>query len=107
MDEKPWNLLYGSISDEFIDQYVSKFVGRLNDKNGDYWKPTIGEILKVQIIEKKQRNWLIQQKNYEKQFYFRPPGYADHYKDGDLIQILVSKSWHYRKRLFVSGEIEQ
>ncbi len=107
MDKKSWNLLYGSISDEFINQYVPKFVGRLNDKNGNYWKPTIGEILKVQIIEKKQRNWLIQQKNYEKEFYFRPPVYVDHYKDGDLIQILVSKSWYYRKRLFVSGEIEQ
>jgi len=106
MDKNSWNLLHGTISDDFIDQFVPKFTDRFFDKNGSYWKPKNKKVLNIRIINKKKQNWLVKLENYDNEFYFRPRFYVEDARDGDLIQIFVSKSWFYKKRLFVSGEIK-
>ena len=107
MDQNFWNLIHGNISDDFIKKYIPKFIGRLNDKNGDYWMPKENDVLNVRVIEKKQQNWLVQLNDFEKEFYFRPRSYIENVRDGDIISICISKSWFYRRRLFVSGEIDR
>jgi tetratricopeptide (TPR) repeat protein len=107
MDKQTWNLLHGDISDDFINKYIPIFMNRLNDKNKEYWKPKTEDVLDIQIIEKKQQNWLVKLMDFEKLFYFRPKIYIEDVGNDDCIQISVTKSWFYRKRVFVSGEIIQ
>ncbi|MCP4764098.1 MAG: hypothetical protein GY870_20160 [archaeon] len=101
-----WDLLHGNIDNEFIDKYVSKLLERLNNKRGAYWKPKENDMLEIQIIERKQQNWLAKLRNIEKKFYFRPKGYIEEAGKADIMQIRVIKSWFYRKSLFVSGEVK-
>jgi hypothetical protein len=70
--------------------------------------PEKNEIISVAIQEKKQLNWLATLNKYpEKILYLRPSHYSEHISEGDTVRVLVSKSWHYKKRLFVSGEVER
>lgn len=101
-----WDLLHGNLNDEFIGQYIPELLQRLNNKNGPYWRPEKEDLLDVQVVERKQQNWLVKLENHAREFYFRPRLYREHIGDGDVLRIRVMKSWFYRKRLFVSGEIE-
>jgi len=96
-----WNLKYGHIEDSFLNLFVPSFVEKLNDKNLSYWQPKENETLEILILKKNNQNWLVKLPEFENEFYFRPKSYFD---CDDRIKIKVTKSWFYRKRLFVAGE---
>ena len=102
MDKSYWNLKFGEIEGSFINLFVPKFLERLNNKNLNYWKPKEGDILEIQILNKNSQNWLAKLPGFDNEFYFRPKSYFD---CDEKIMIKVTKSWFYRKRLFISGEI--
>jgi len=101
IDRVYWELKNGSIDDTFLDLFIPTFIERLNDKNLNYWKPKENEILEIQILKKNNQNWLVKLPDFENEFYFRPKTHIDCY---DKITIKVTKSWFYRKRLFITGD---
>ena len=102
------DIMNGNMNHRFLDQHVPRLLTRLEDKSSDYWMPEKNEIITVTVREKKQLNWLATLNNVpEKTLYLRPSQYAERVSAGDTVKILVTKSWHYKKRLFVSGEVEQ
>jgi tetratricopeptide (TPR) repeat protein len=108
MPSNLWDIMHGNMDHQFLDQHVPRLLASLEDKSSDYWMPEKNEIISVAIQEKKQLNWLATLNKYpEKTLYLRPSHYSEHISEGDTVRVLVSKSWHYKKRLFVSGEVER
>ena len=105
MSRYHWGLLHGDMDKAFVEQYVFQLMRRLTDKNGEYWVPTEGDVLVVDVVQKKQQNWLVSLKENNKELYFRPKNFIEYIEDGDTVQICVSNSWYYRRRLFISGEV--
>lgn len=105
MDSFSWDLLYGNMKQTFINQYVASLLEQLEDKAGPYWMPDTGNMIQARILEIKQQNWRVELEDVDKDFYFRPKEHEGHHACGQVISILVTKSWFYRKRLFVSGRI--
>ena len=101
-DKSSWNLRYGEIDETFLNLFVPKFIEKMNNKNLSYWKPKDKEVFEIQILKKNTQNWLVKLPDFENEFYFRPQSYQD---CEEKVMIEVTKSWFYRKRLFVSGEI--
>ena len=103
-----WDIMIGNMNHRFLDQHVPRLLARLEDRSSDYWMPEKNEIINVTIQEKKQLNWLAAlAERPEKILYLRPSPYAEHVSAGDTVKILVTKSWHYKRRLFVAGELDQ
>ena len=93
---------------EFLSRHVPRLLASLNDRSGEYWLPIKHEIISVKVLEKKTQNWLVELEDCPaKPLYFRHGYYVEQVQEGDIIRICVSKSWYYRKGLFISGEIEQ
>ena len=108
MDRALWDIMFGNMSPAFLDLHVPRLLARLTDQSSDYWMPRENEVITVKIQEKKQLNWLVNLADApEKTLYLRPGHYPEHVAQGDTVRILVTKSWHYKKRLFVSGKMEQ
>ena len=108
MDVHHWDLLHGSMNIDFVSQHVPRLLEKLHDKAGEYWKPEKNDVIAIKIIEKKKQNWLVELEGHDnKTLYFRPNAFSEHVLEGDHVRICVSKAWHYRRSLFVSGEIEQ
>jgi tetratricopeptide (TPR) repeat protein len=108
MPNNLWDIMNGNMNHQFLDQHVPRLLTRLEDKSSDYWTPEKNEILTVTVREIKQLNWLATLNNVpEKTLYLRPSHYSERVSAGDTVKILVTKSWHYKKRLFVSGEVVQ
>jgi len=103
MDSSYWDLKFGTIEDPFLNLFVPKFIEKMNDKNLSYWKPKENDVLEIQILKKNNQNWLVKRPDSNNEFYFRPKSYFD---CDDIIKIKVSKSWFYRKRLFVTGDAQ-
>jgi tetratricopeptide (TPR) repeat protein len=108
MGSHHWQLLFGNMDEEFLSLHVPRLLASLNDRSGEYWLAKKHEIISVKVLEKKTQNWLVELEDCSaKPLYFRPNYYVELVQEGDIIRICVSKSWYYRKRLFISGEIEQ
>lgn len=83
-------------------------IKKINDKKNKYWLPQVNEIIKGILIEKKKLNWIVSPVDLtDKRFYFRPGTYIKSANEGDIIHINVSKSWLYKKSLFISGNVEK
>jgi len=102
-------LTTGNMVEDFLDQHVPRILSKLNNKSSAYWSPMVDEVMTVRVLTQKTQNWLVELKDFpDKTLYFRPT-YSLHMKgvlEGDMTQLRVSKSWYYKKRLFVSGNIE-
>jgi tetratricopeptide (TPR) repeat protein len=108
MDRARWDLIFGEMNHEFLDRHVPRLLDNLSDPSGDYWMPRENDVVTVTVEEKKQLNWLAELADAPgKTIYFRPGSYPEHVSEGDTVRILVTKSWHYKRRLFVAGEVER
>jgi len=108
MDRFHWNLMNGNMNDDFLDRHVPRLSARLSGKDSEYWLPEKHEMITLMVQEKKRLNWLVSLVDIpERMIYFRPNFYLEYISEGDTIKICVSKSWYYKKRLFISGEVAQ
>ena len=98
----------GNINNRFLSEHFQRIWDKINDKSNNFWMPEVNEVLVIKILKKNSKNWLVCNKERpENEFYFRPTFYDEEPNDNDIVMICNKKSWYYKKRLYISGEVEQ
>jgi len=106
MDREMFQLSVGRGNDAFLSDHAGRLAQKLYDPKSQYWLPEEADVILVTILEKKRQNWRVCLADFpEKVFYYRASVDAANIAENELTKIRVSNSWHYRKSLFVSGDI--
>jgi hypothetical protein len=101
-----WDPIMGNMEEELLAQHVPRIFGKITKKDSDWWLPEENELIALEVKEKKTTNWLVRLVGtQDRTIYFRPRRQREDIAEGDVIKIEITKSWYYKKSLFVSGEI--
>jgi len=100
-----FRLMSGNMEEDFLDEYVPRLLAEICNPSSEHWIPEDDTVIEATILEKKTANWLmILSDNPDRTFYLKAGSTHPLAMDGETVQIRISKWWHYRRRLFVTGE---
>ena len=103
-----FRLMSGNMDENFLTEHVPRLLKKICDPSSDHWIPEDNAVILATVLEKKTTNWMLGLAEDPRRTLYLKTGSTDPtVKEGEDIEVRITKWWYYRKRMFITGKISR